>query len=141
MRTLDLFSSSEEQVRRTLLLEMTGSLKYPPSLIAVEKELSSLPNSAGQGAGRRVDLICLAPGIHSKFPLYPLLLVECKLGQLDQRAFRQMMGYNAIAQAPFLCLANGRERKTYWHQRDQQWGFVPFLPSFEQLVQICRFQR
>ena len=133
---MDSSSYTEEDVRQALLSEMTERLGYPISLIALEKEIAQLPHTNGQGRGRRLDLVCMAPGIHPRFPLYPLLIVECKKEQLDSAALRQALGYNAIVQAPFVCLANGQERRTYL-RKGQTWEHIPFLPPFAQLVASC----
>ena len=134
---MDSSSYTEEDVRQELFREMTERLGYPASLIVLEKEISGLPHTGGRGRGRRLDLICMAPGIHPRFSLYPLLIIECKRDGLDGRALRQAMGYNAIVQAPFVCLANREERKTYL-RKGKTWEYVPFLPPFGQLVESCK---
>lgn len=127
----------EEAVRASLLFQMIHSLGYPRGLLAVEKEIALLPHCRGKGRGRRIDLVCFAPGIHPQYPIYPLLLVECKAGPLTEEAFRQCMGYNMTVQAPFFCLANPTERRLFWGQGTGQES-LSYLPSFQELVERCR---
>lgn len=111
----------EERVRQALLLKMIGELGFPKGLIAVEKKVGS----------RRFDLVCYTP------EMTPLLLVECKAGELNEVALHQAFGYNETIQAPFLCLANGLEIKTFW-QEGKENKVVPFLPAFAELYGVSR---
>ena len=139
MRTMGLWRfTPEATVRADLILHMINSLGYPKGLLAVEKEISLLPHCKGAARGRRADLICFAPGIHRGFSLYPLLLIECKAVPLTEAAFRQLVGYNAAVQAPFFCLVNNSERRLFWGQGGiDSSSFLPFLPSFQELVERC----
>lgn len=123
------FKYSEETIRSSLCQYMIQTLGYPRGLLVIEKEIAGLPHCKGEAKGRRADLICFAPNIHRDYPLYPLLLVECKAVLLDEAALQQLIGYNATVKAPFICLANHEERRTYWHG-----GSAPFLPRYSELV-------
>lgn len=114
-------STPEEIVRQKLILNMLSQLGYPKGLLAVEQQIPSI--------GRRVDLLCYAC---FKEDLLPLLLVECKAELCTQRALEQILGYNALIAAPFICLASNREVRTFWREKG---GIVsvPFLPKFVDL--------
>lgn len=114
----------EERVRQALLGRMVETLGYPLSLLAVEKELSSLEESAP--SGRRADIVCFYP---EKETLLPLLIVECKAAALDERAKNQALGYNFSLCAPFFSLAGPSEVWTFWNG-----GSAPFLPYFREMV-------
>lgn len=104
----------EEIVRQALLLEMTEKFGYPRELIGVEREISTLPHLKGallKGVKipkRRFDLVCFAGKIHKEFPLYPLLLIECKAIALSEKALQQVLGYNYYVGAYFVAIANGQ---------------------------------
>ena len=116
----------EELVRQKLLSNMLGFLGFPKGLVAVEKELSKANR-------RRFDIIVFRK---NKDQMIPLLLIECKakLQNLED-AFRQVKGYNETFQAPFISIADGQMVHTYWIYENTL-RFVPFLPSYAQLLQI-----
>jgi len=109
---------------------MIFELGFPKSLIAVEKEVGSLPGFTFC-VKRRLDLVAYAK---SECGLSPLLLAECKSVPLDDAAERQVFGYNAALQAPFLCIAGNSEIKTLWMEKGKI-ASIPFLPSYRELVQ------
>ncbi len=99
----------EEIVRQALLLEMTEKFGFPRELIGVEREISTLPHLKGAKIPkRRFDLVCFAGKIHKDFPLYPLLLIECKAITLSEKALQQVLGYNYYVEAYFVAIANGQ---------------------------------
>ncbi len=101
---------------------MIGELQYPKGLIAIEKALPLLR--------RRVDILCYLP---CKTGLEPLLLIECKKNGWDLSAEKQLLGYNFSVGAPFVALAEGRQIKTFWREKENI-AFVPFLPKYSDLV-------
>ncbi len=107
---------------------MIDELGYPKGLIAVEKDISSL---ALPRLSRRIDILCLTPGVVG---MRPLLLIECKAGKLTPDAEKQVLGYNDAIGAPFIALAGLDEIKTFWQEL---YGIasVPFLPRFDQLME------
>lgn len=125
-------ATPEEKVRQLLLQNMTAKWGFPKELLSVELELSQLPHLKG-AAGlpkRRVDIVCFAKNIHSKFPLYPLLLIECKKGNED--ANEQVLGYNHFVQAPYVAVARENGVELIHPQT------LPFLPTYSQLLQqVC----
>jgi hypothetical protein len=121
-------ASPEEIVRQKLLHVMITQLGFPRELLAVEIQLSEIPHLKGVPnlPKRRVDIICFAKGIHS---LYPLLLIECKEGQVGEDAKLQVLGYNHYIQAKFVAIAGENTAQLIYPQE------VPFLPPYSQL---CR---
>ena len=86
----------EEWVRQNFLLYLTLILKYPASLIAVEKQLQ-----IGE-VKKRFDIVIYKNEI-------PFLIVECKEMNvpLSENTLRQVLNYNASMQAPFMVVTNG----------------------------------
>lgn len=110
---------------------MIEQLGYPRELIVVEKELSLLPHlrSHGQLPTRRADIICFGKDIHPDYSLFPLLLIECKAGEMGFDAEQQALGYNHYVQAPYVALANQAGPQLIFPQK------VPFLPAYHQLIE------
>ncbi len=121
-------ASPEEIVRQKLLHVMTTQLGFPRELLAVETQLSEIPHLKGVPnlPKRRVDIICFAKGIYS---LYPLLIIECKEGQVGEDAKLQVLGYNHYIQAKFVAIAGENTAQLIYPEQ------VPFLPPYSQL---CR---
>ena len=129
----------EEIVRQDLIDKMVGSLRYPESLIGVEKELKSLPHLKNEKLPiRRVDIICFAKGIHKKYSLYPLLVVECKAKKLTEDAIEQVLGYNYFIKAFFVAIANKDKIKTFFYDNKKKMSFVNFLPTYDQLIDAVK---
>ncbi len=128
----------EEQVRQELICKMVSALRFPKSLMVVEKELEQLPHLTKRAlplAKRRVDLLCFGRGIHPQYPLYPLLMVECKAEASLQEAIEQIMGYNYYVGAYFLAVANREEIKTFWYdEKKKDYQFIPRLLSYPQMI-------
>ena len=87
----------EEEVRAKLVEHLVKSLGYPRALIAIEKELLSLPH-IHEGPKRRLDLLVYAKNGT------PLLLVECKAEKIDEKTLEQALGYNYLVKAPFVAI-------------------------------------
>lgn len=126
-------ATPEEKIRQHLIRYMIDTLGYPPLWMAVEKELSQLPHlqltPTMEIAKRRADILVFAP--HT---LSPLLLIECKAVPLTE-AIEQVVGYNALVQAPFVALANGKEVMTgHYNAELGRYCFNHGMPSFEALV-------
>jgi Type I restriction enzyme R protein N terminus (HSDR_N) len=127
----------EEAIRQLLIRHMLEKLGYPPTLIAIEKELSQLPHlklkSTDQVPRRRADIIVFAKG-EEKGTLSPLLMIECKAVPLLPKFAQQVIGYNTFIGAPFVALANERQVLTGCY--DKVAGMYRFklgLPRFEEL--------
>lgn len=110
---------------------MICELGFPKGLLVVEKDLASLSSLSVADPHRRIDILAFAPG---KEGLRPLLLVECKAGILDEAALSQLLGYNRVLAAPFICLTNGEMTQTFWKEKNKMVS-LSFLPLFSQLVE------
>jgi hypothetical protein len=129
-------AAPEEIVRQLWIKKMTEELEYPPEFIAVEKELKTLPHLASQMAAvpdRRVDIICFGKEIHPLYPLFPVLLMECKAEPLSQKALEQVIGYNAYVQASCVALVNDRE-VIFRYSKESKLCQLDRLLSFQELV-------
>jgi hypothetical protein len=128
-------ASPEEIVRQLWVKKMTEELDYPEELMAVEKELKSLPHLASHLAivpDRRVDIICFGKNVHPIYQLFPILLVECKAEPLSQKALEQVIGYNAYVQASYVALVNDRE-VVFRYNLGYKLCQLDRLPSFQEL--------
>lgn len=127
----------EERVRQRLISEMQ-TLGYPLELMACEVSLRQLPHLALSEETipkRRADLICFAQNIHPHFPLYPLLLIECKATPLTAAARRQLCGYNQSVSAPYICLANEEQQLFGFQEGDHlNYTFIDYLPRYKDLL-------
>ncbi len=137
-RSIWVAATPEELIRQTLLKMLSEKLGFPKELIAVEKELSQLPHLAEKNVPpRRLDILCYGKEIHPDYPLYPLLLIECKRGNLDNDAEEQLLGYNFYVQAHFVAIA--AKNGVLFGYAPQKGGvnqFLTFIPSYQQLLQF-----
>ena len=87
----------EEWVRQNFLQYLVQELKYPESLIAVEKEFRF-----GE-MNRRFDIL-----VYNKSH-QPWLMVECKAPEiiLDQSVLEQVLRYNISIPVEYLVITNG----------------------------------
>jgi hypothetical protein len=117
-------ATPEEIVRQSLLHHMVRSLGYPKELLAVEKQLSELPHLEGAIGlpTRRIDIVCFARDFH------PLLLIECKEGEVGSDAIEQALGYNAFVKAPFVAVAGKRGCALIFPESQS------FLPHYKELL-------
>lgn len=130
-RCMRVAATPEEVVRQKLLQYMTKHLGYPRELLAVEKQLSELPHLHGVLAlpKRRADILCFAKGLHPMFPLYPLLLIECKGGKIGKEAEDQAIGYNHFVQAAYVAIAGDGLVELVHPQK------LSFLPKYDELLE------
>lgn len=129
-------ATPEEQVRQQWLQRMVGPLGFPKELIVVEKALKELPHLISEYVpDRRLDILCYSKGIHPSYPLYPLLLLECKEDQLTQDALDQVIGYNAYVKAPFIgAVGIDAAEVGYFDRGEDRYRFCSVLPSFKELL-------
>ena len=126
--------SSEADVTK-----MVEQLGFPHALIAIEKELSHLPHLAGiekkQIPKRRADVLCFAKDIHKDFPLYPLLMIECKVSRITSAHLRQVIGYNESVKAFYIAVACTYQilRGTY-NIETKTYEFEEGLPQYLELL-------
>jgi len=124
-------ANPEEIVRQKLLHVMTTQLGFPRELLAIEMQLSEIPHLKGVPnlPKRRIDIICFGKKIHPQHSLYPLLVIECKEGEVGEEAKSQVLGYNHYIQAKFVAIAGKNVAQLIYPEQ------VPFLPPYSQL---CR---
>lgn len=123
IRCLWVADTPEERVRQALIAKMLTSLKFPRGLFSVEKRVESKQSL------RRFDLLVLLPYQET---LTPLLLIECKSTPLTDCMEKQLFGYNATLNAPFMALVNEQREILYWKE-GKELKTIHFLPSFDQL--------
>ena len=135
-------ATPEEIVRQSLIKQLIEELGYPSELIAVEKDLKTLPHlleSQERPPKRRADLLCFGKGIHPLYPLYPLLLIECKELACDFRVREQVVGYNHVVKAFFVGIASRQGFELgYFDQAQQTYCFSSRLPTYAELVRSCK---
>lgn len=104
---MSLREKPEEVVRQRLILSMKEEFSFPKEMIAVERQIRSLPHLEGQKVpDRRFDIVVFGKDLVEGHPLYPLLIVECKKDSLTQGALNQVIGYNSYVRAFFIALAS-----------------------------------
>lgn len=111
----------EEWVRQHVIKFLTINLKYPKSLINVEREIQVL------GTRKRYDIIIFNPD----GSIY--LIVECKAPSIDitQNTFDQIARYNLALNATYLMVTNGHNH--YYCQMDfisENYIFLKSLPQY-----------
>jgi len=128
-------ATPEELVRQKWIRRLLGPLGFPKGLLVVEKPLRELPHLAGVSVpDRRLDLLCYATGVHSFYPLYPLLLIECKASPLTESALDQLIGYNHHVKTPFIAAVTSEEVQ-FGYKEGETYQFYSFLPAFKELLQ------
>lgn len=130
----------EQEIRNQWIRVMVDVLGYPSHALVVERELATLPLAQGvlrrELPKRRIDLLVF---YQSACDYLPLLLVEYKAVPLHIDATRQVLGYNAYVQAPFIAVAN-HEQILLGHYDAPghmlfSWGLPPWgLPPYLTLV-------
>jgi len=87
----------EEWVRQNFLLHLTETLKYPASLIAVEKQLML------GDVKKRFDIVVYDQQTK------PFMIIECKEMNvpLSENVIQQVLRYNVNIQARYLIITNG----------------------------------
>ncbi len=86
----------EEWVRQNFLLYLIHTLKYPASLIAVEKQLKL------SEVKKRFDIVVYHNTV-------PSIIIECKEMNvpLSESTIHQVLNYNSNVQAPYIVVTNG----------------------------------
>jgi hypothetical protein len=92
-----LLLSKEEWVRQNFIQFLIQAMKYPVTLMAVEKEIQL------GDLKKRFDIL-IYDHDHK-----PWMLVECKAGEitLDEKVLHQVLRYNISMPATFLVITNG----------------------------------
>lgn len=109
----------EEWVRQNFIVYLTQAKNYPPSVIAVEREIK-LP-----GLRKRFDVLVYK---NSR----PWLIIECKESNvaIDEAVIRQILNYNIVLDAEFLIVTNGIS--TFGVKLDKgRFTWIDQLPSYQ----------
>lgn len=130
IRRLAVKATPEEIIRQRWIQWMIKE-GYPPSLIAVEKELSTLPHlqSVPSLPNRRLDLLAYRKEV------VPLLLIECKALPLEPFMMDQLLGYNHYVKAPFVALVNDREILFADCRKEVVFSNRPY--GYQELIQLA----
>ena len=90
--------TEEEWVRQNFIRFLVQQLKYPESLIAIEKEIQ-----LGE-LKKRFDIL-----VYNK-EHQPWMLIECKAGgvAVDEKVFQQVLRYHISVPCTFLLITNGQ---------------------------------
>lgn len=101
-----LIITPEEWVRQNFLLFLTGTMGYPASLIAVEKQVSVT------GMNRRFDIVVFNQNAQ------PFMIVECKEMnvKLTEEVLSQVLRYNTEVSAGYLVITNGSYTRAFENQ-------------------------
>lgn len=125
-------ATPEEIVRQTWVQRMIETLKFPKELLAVEKQLKTLPHLAKDPnplPERRIDLLCFMKCADT---LKPLLLMECK-ETLTQETLDQALAYNHYVKAPYVAIASASQIR-FRYALSCHLCEIPSLPSFPELT-------
>jgi hypothetical protein len=108
----------EEWVRQNFLLYLIEELKYPASLIAVEKQLIL------SDVKKRFDIVIYKNS-------EPLIIVECKEMNvaLSESTILQVLNYNTLVQAKILVITNGSYCKAF-ENVENNFVEIEILPSY-----------
>jgi len=109
----------EEWVRQNFLQYLTGTMLYPASLIAIEKQLML------GDVKKRFDIV-----VYDK-QSKPFMIIECKEMNvaLSENVLQQALRYNTNIQARFLVVTNGSHCFAFEKISDQ-FSEINSLPSF-----------
>ena len=128
-------ATPEEIVRQTWIQRMIEELQFPKELIAVEKELRTLPHITHDSVqSRRIDILCF---MKKNYELKPLLLMECKESLLTEEALAQAIAYNHYVQAPYVAVASGSIIRLCYQFKDR-YHEMERLPSYLELIEVHR---
>ncbi len=110
----------EEWVRQHFINYLTGHLRYPRSLMAVES------GTRYHGLQKRTDILVYDNS------MAPLLLTECKSYKvkIDQSSMDQVAMYNRGLKARYVVITNGLQH--FCCEFDgSSWTFLKEIPAFE----------
>jgi hypothetical protein len=119
IRKIWLLLTEEEWVRQNFIQYLVTELKYPSTLIAIEKEIEL------NGMKKRFDVLVYNQD-HQ-----PWMLIECKAPQiqLNDAALEQVLRYHMSVPVCYLIITNG-EKTFGWEKRDNQLVVLERLPAY-----------
>ncbi len=103
IRKKKIILTPEEWVRQHYINYLSKHLKYPTSLISIEKELDYF------GLKKRWDLVVFNKNFE------PSILIECKSTaiKIDDNALKQVLTYQNKLKCEFIILTNGLQHFTW----------------------------
>ena len=103
IRKKKIILTSEEWVRQHYINYLSKHLKYPISLISIEKELDYF------GLKKRWDLVVFNKNFE------PSILIECKSAsiKINDNALKQVLTYQNKLKCEFIILTNGLQHFTW----------------------------
>ena len=103
IRKKKIILTPEEWVRQHYINYLSKHLKYPTSLISIEKELDYF------GLKKRWDLVVFNKNFE------PSILIECKSAaiKIDDNALKQVLTYQNKLKCEFITLSNGLQQFTW----------------------------
>ncbi len=134
-------ASPEERVRQSLLNYLILELGYPSHQILIEKNINCLPfykDPLIRPPCRRLDILILAKDFYKNPPFFPLVLIECKATQVNQKAIRQVLGYNYFLKACFVALASPQSLQYGWLDSHQKFHLKSGFPSYLMLLEKAK---
>ena len=114
----------EELVRQLILMYLTAILKYPSSIIGVEKQL------VVNKLRKRFDIVVFNSEGR------PLILIETKSPSIDLNidTALQISNYNKVLKAKYLWLSNGRQNSFYEvNQSENSTQKINSIPSYNEV--------
>lgn len=115
-----LLITPEEWVRQNLILFLVQEMKYPSTMISVEKKIR-----VGE-MEKRYDLVIYSRAIK------PFMVIECKEMKvpLSQATLTQVLNYNAHLQAEYLVITNGSYCAAYTNS-ENSFREINKFPEYE----------
>ena len=109
----------EEWVRQNFLNYLIETKKYPPALIAIEKEIKL------NGLKKRFDILVYQSNMQ------PWMVIECKEMDvpLTNKVIEQVLNYNIILQTQFAVITNGVNTCAYQLSNGKMHA-IEVLPAF-----------
>lgn len=119
IRKKNLVLTPEEWVRQNFIQYLTQVLKYPPSLMAIEKEIHL------GTVKKRCDIVVYKEA-------RPWMIVECKEPNvpLNEKVLTQIINYNMVLKVSYLVLTNGLQTYAV-HSKDTAWDYQKLLPEWQ----------
>lgn len=121
VRKKEVALTPEEWVRQHWLHYFIYTLRYPASLMAVEKQIEV------NDLRKRCDVV-----VYNN-RLQPLLLVECKAPEekVDEQVFMQAARYNLSLRVPYFLLSNGTHH--FCCKTGEHFTMLNQVPDWQQL--------
>lgn len=110
----------EEWVRQYFILYLIDVMKYPRTLISVEKKVKLGP------VEKRYDIVVYGKNTR------PFVIVECKAEKinLSENTYTQVLQYNSMVAAPYFIITNGVTTRGFLNE-DGIVSEIDVLPAYD----------